>query len=99
MVSNQVHSSLTVSLTFALSYIHSCSTGRRLPSMLIFVEFQIFSERCNVFICLNERVGSVLMVGHEALGKTQNRNTLMLLSLNKVDTGFLKGLCLHTSAR
>lgn len=41
----------------------------------------------------------MLTVGHEALGKTQNRNTLMLLSLNKVDTGFPKGLCLHTSAR
>lgn len=67
--------------------------------MLILVEFQIFSERCNVFICLNERVGSMLTVGHEALGKTQNRNTLRLLSLNRVDTGFLKGLCLHTSAR
>lgn len=51
-----------------------------------------------MFICLNERVGSTLMMGHEALGKTQNRNTLMLLSLNKGDTGFLKGLCPHTSA-
>jgi len=40
----------------------------------------------------------MLMMVHEALGKTQNRHTLMLLSLNKGDTGFLKGLCLRTSA-
>lgn len=34
-----------------------------------------------MFICLNDRLDSVLMMGHEALGKTQNTSTLMLLSL------------------
>lgn len=45
-----------------------------------------------MFICLDEKVSSILMMVHEALGKTQNRNTLMLRSLHKGDTGF------HTSA-
>lgn len=52
---------------------------------------QIFSARHNVLICLNGRIGSVLMMGHEALGKTHNRNTSMLLNLNREVLGFLKG--------
>lgn len=33
----------------------------------------------------------MLMMGHEALGKTHNRNTSMLLNLNREVLGFLKG--------
>lgn len=78
---------------------HTCTDVAlvELQSMLVFVECQLFSERHNVFICLNDRVVSMSVMGHEALGITQNRNTLMLLSL-KLSGLRLSKLCLHTSA-
>lgn len=53
---------------------------------------------CNVFICVHERVSSMLMRGYKALEKSQSRNTLIVFSLDREDLEFLKELYLHASA-